>query len=127
MDILKIKKNKREKVEEKKIEKKEVKKEKTLSRKINENYLCLRSAHISEKAGDLAEKNQYIFKVYPETNKIEIKKAIKETFKVDPVSVKIINVFKKKRRSGRIKGWRKGYKKAIVKIKEGQKIDLLPR
>lgn len=127
MDILKIKKNKREKVEEKKIEKKEVKQEKILSRKINENYLCLRSAHISEKAGDLAEKNQYIFKVYPETNKIEIKKAIKETFKVDPVSVNIINVFKKKRRLGKIKGWRKGYKKAIVKIKEGQKIDLLPR
>jgi len=43
------------------------------------------------------------------------------------LGVKIINLPPKKRRLGKIRGWRKGYKKAIVRIKEGQKIEVLPR
>jgi len=43
------------------------------------------------------------------------------------MDVKIINVPAKRRRLGRISGWRKGYKKAIVRLKEGQKIEVLPR
>jgi len=43
------------------------------------------------------------------------------------LNIKIINVPKKRRRLGRISGWKKGYKKAIVKIKKGQKIEVLPR
>ena len=89
--------------------------------------MILKAAHVTEKAGDLAGKNQYIFKVYPEANKIKIKKAVEDIFKIDVISVKIINVPKKKRRLGKISGWRKGYKKAIVGIKKEQKIDILPR
>jgi len=40
------------------------------------------------------------------------------------LSVNTVKIPKKRRRLGRISGWRKGYKKAIVKIKEGQKIDV---
>jgi len=43
------------------------------------------------------------------------------------MDVKIINVPAKERRLGRISGWKKGFKKAIIKIKEGQKIEVLPR
>jgi len=75
----------------------------------------------------LAERNQYVFKVFPDANKIEIKKAIKEIYGADVEEVRIINVPRKKRRRGRIEGWRKGYKKAIVKIKEGQTIEILPK
>ena len=85
------------------------------------------SPHITEKATDLAQKNQYVFKVFPKANKTEIKKAIEDLYKVEVLDVKIINVPKKRRRLGRISGWKKGYKKAIVKIKEGQKIEVLPR
>lgn len=87
----------------------------------------LKSPHITEKATELAKKNQYVFKVYPQANKNEIKKAIEELYNVDVLDVKIINIPKKRRRLGRISGWRKGYKKAIVKIKEGQKIEILPK
>ena len=90
-------------------------------------YRILKSVHITEKATDLTKENQYVFQVWPAANKVEVKKAIKELYGVDVLSVKIINVPPKRRRLGRISGWRKGYKKAIVKIKEGQKIEVLPR
>jgi large subunit ribosomal protein L23 len=87
----------------------------------------LKSPHITEKASDLTKVNQYIFKVFPRANKTEIKKAVENLYGVNVISVKIINIPPKRRTLGRISGWRKGYKKAIVKIKEGQKIELLPR
>jgi len=59
--------------------------------------------------------------------KLEIKKAIEGLYGVDVLSVKVINIPKRRRRLGRITGWRKGYKKAIVKIKKGQKIEIIPR
>jgi len=90
-------------------------------------YRILKTPHVTEKATDLVKKNQYVFKVFPEANKTEIKKAIEDLYGVDVESVKTINVPRKQRRLGRIKGWRKGYKKAIVKIKEGQKIEVMPK
>ncbi|PIP24726.1 MAG: 50S ribosomal protein L23 [Candidatus Nealsonbacteria bacterium CG10_big_fil_rev_8_21_14_0_10_36_228] len=107
----------------------EIKEEITAPKKavIGEAYKILRTPHITEKATDLVKKNQYVFKVFPEANKTEIKKAIEDLYGVDVESVKTINIPRKKRRLGRIKGWRKGYKKAIVKIKEGQKIEVMPK
>jgi len=85
------------------------------------------SPRITEKATAISQKNQYVFKVFPKANKTEIKKAIEDLYKVEVLDVKIINVPAKRRRLGRISGWKKGYKKAIVKIKKGQKIEVLPR
>jgi large subunit ribosomal protein L23 len=90
-------------------------------------FKVLKSAHTTEKATDLTKFNQYIFKVYPNTNKKQIKDAVEKLYKVNVLRVRIINVPKKKRRLGRIEGWKKGYKKAIVKVKEGQKIEIAPR
>lgn len=90
-------------------------------------YKVLRRPHITEKATDLAGQNQYIFEVFRGVNKIEVKKAIEDVYGVDVMGVKIVNIPKKKRRLGKTEGWRQGYKKAIVKIKEGQKIEVLPR
>ena len=95
--------------------------------KIGEAYRVLKSPHVTEKAADLAKKNQYVFKVFPEVNKIRVKKAIEDLYGVDVMSVKIVNVPSKKRRLGRVSGYRSGYKKAIIKIKEGQKIEIMPR
>lgn len=83
--------------------------------------------HVTEKATKLAEKNQYIFKVASKANKNEVKKAVEDLYKVKVLDVKIINVPAKRRQVGRISGWKKGYKKAIVKIKEGQKIEIFPK
>ena len=92
-----------------------------------EAYRILKSLHITEKATDLTKKNQYVFRVYSRSNKIGIKKVIEDLYGVKVLNVRIIKISKKRRRLGRITGWRKGYKKAIVKIKKGQKIEVLPR
>jgi len=69
--------------------------------------------------------NQYIFKVNSNTNKSEVKKSIEGIYGVDVLSVNIIKIPHKKRRIGKTEGFRKGYTKAVVKIKEGQKIEIL--
>jgi len=95
--------------------------------KTGEAWKFLKFPHVTEKATDLTKKNQYIFKIFSRANKTEIKKAIESLYGVDVISVRIVKIPPKKRRLGRISGWRKGYKKAIVKIKEGEKIEVLPR
>lgn len=88
-------------------------------------YEAVDQPHISEKASYLSEKNQYIFEVSPNYNKNEIKKAIQGIYGVDVLSVNVVKIPSKKRRLGKTEGFRKKYKKAIVKIKEGQKIEIL--
>ncbi len=88
------------------------------------NRYVLRRPHISEKATDLAEKGFYIFRVEKIASKKEIKKETEKRYGVNVMSVRIINIPSKKRRVGRTEGTRKGYKKAIVKVKKGQSIDL---
>lgn len=103
-------------------------KEKTIAkpkRGIVFSYNIVRNPHISEKTTSLAKNNQYIFKVFSRANKTEIKKAVEGLYGVDVLSVNLIKIPAKKRTLGRISGFRKGYKKAIVKIKEGQKIEIL--
>lgn len=93
----------------------------------SEYWRALKSPHITEKGTDLNKKDQYVFKVFSGANKTEIKKSIEGLYNVDVLKVRIINIHAKKRRLGKSEGTRKGYKKAIVRIKKGQKIELLPR
>lgn len=87
----------------------------------------LKAPYITEKTTNLAEKNQYVLKIWNRANKHEIKKAIENLYKVNVINVKIINVPAKRRRVGKIPGWKKGYKKAIIRLKEGQKIEIFPK
>jgi len=97
------------------------------------SYEAIKQPHISEKASDLAEKNQYIFEVSGARprgcsgsyNKQEVKKSVEGIYGVDVLSVNMIKIPAKKRRLGKTEGFRKAYKKAVVKIKEGQKIEIL--
>ncbi len=85
----------------------------------------IKQAVVSEKGAVLKEKeNRYIFKVHPDANKIEIKKAIEKTFDVKVLDVKTINMKGKTKRLGRFEGKRSSWKKAIVRIKEGDTIDI---
>ncbi|KKP42103.1 MAG: 50S ribosomal protein L23 [Parcubacteria group bacterium GW2011_GWA2_33_14] len=88
------------------------------------SYNVVKEPHISEKATYLAKDNKYIFKVYNNTNKPEIKKSIEGIHGVNVLSVNIIKIAGKKRRLGKIEGFKKGHAKAIVTIKEGQKIEI---
>jgi len=87
----------------------------------------LKWPHVTEKATDLAKVGQYIFNVYERANKPEIKKAVEDVYGVKVVSIKVIKIPPKRRRLGKIEGWRKGYKKAIVRLAPGQQIEILPR
>jgi len=89
------------------------------------SYEAVKQPHISEKASYLAESNQYIFDVLPGYNKNEIANSVEGIYKVNVLSVNIVKIPAKKRRLGRTQGFRKAYKKAIVTIKEGQKIEIL--
>jgi len=130
-DILKRKKKKKEEPAKKPEKKPEKKKEQPkVSRPSRPGlaYRVLASPHVTEKATRLSESNQYIFKVLPKSNKTEIKKAIESLYGINVEKVRIINIHKKKRRTGRRReGWKKGYKKAIVEVKRGQKIEIMPR
>ncbi|OGD65452.1 50S ribosomal protein L23 [Candidatus Berkelbacteria bacterium RIFCSPHIGHO2_12_FULL_36_9] len=78
---------------------------------------------ITEKSMSGTSMGRYAFKVKNNANKIEIKKVIKEVYKVDPISVNIINMKgKEKKWRGRTSGKTSDWKKAIITIKKGQKI-----
>ncbi|HCC60186.1 MAG TPA: 50S ribosomal protein L23 [Candidatus Staskawiczbacteria bacterium] len=89
------------------------------------SYEAITKPHISEKATYLAEKNQYIFVVPVSYNKKEIKNSVEGIYNVDVLSVNKVKIPAKKRRIGATQGFKKGFVKAIVKIKEGQKIEVL--
>jgi large subunit ribosomal protein L23 len=79
---------------------------------------------ISEKGTALAESaNQFLFKVRPDANKIEVKYAVETLFKVKVLDVRMARYLGKIRRVGRSMGRRSDWKKAYVTLKEGDKID----
>jgi len=86
----------------------------------------LKEPHISEKATDLSENGKYIFRVYKDANKSEIKKAVAGLYGVVVKEVNIINIKTKTRILRGRKGEKPGYKKAIVTLEKGHKIEILP-
>ncbi|MBI2633799.1 MAG: 50S ribosomal protein L23 [Parcubacteria group bacterium] len=85
--------------------------------------LFIERPHISEKGGDLRNLGQYVFVVSKKANKDLVKKAVESIFKVKVEKVRIINLPGKRKRLGKTEGWRSGYKKAIVTLKRGEKIE----
>ncbi len=78
---------------------------------------------ISEKSYDQIEKNKYTFEVHPTARKIEVRKAIEEIFNVGVTKVNTMRVSGKMKRQGYTRGRTKNWKKAIVTLKEGDKIE----
>lgn len=79
---------------------------------------------ISEKSMSMLESNKYSFYVDTNANKIEIKKAVEELFKVTVLNVNTLSVKGKIKRVGRYAGKTSDRKKAIVTLKEGDKIEI---
>ncbi len=76
---------------------------------------------ITETSMEGMSENKYTFEVLRTANKIEIKNAIEKIFGVDVESVNTMNVKGKKKRLGRNEGYRRSWKKAIVKLKPESK------
>jgi large subunit ribosomal protein L23 len=93
---------------------------------MNEPYDIIQTASLTEKASLLGEKqNKYVFRVSPRANKIEIKNAIERIFQKKVVDVNTCNYAGKWKRVRGPLGRKAHWKKAIVTLKEGEKIDLV--
>ena len=79
---------------------------------------------VTENSVDLMQENKYCFKVAMDANKIEIKNAIEEIFKVTVVNVNTVNVHGKMKRMGRTQGMTASWKKAVVTLREGDSIEV---
>lgn len=87
-------------------------------------YDVLRRPLVTEKSTVLAERNKYCFEVARDANKAQIKDAVEKAFKVKVASVNVMTVPGKMRRAGRQRGMTSPWKKALVTVEEGNKIEL---
>ena len=78
---------------------------------------------VTEKSSALMELNKYTFEVRRDVNKIQIRKAVEEAVKVKVLSVNTINVKSKPKRMGASVGRTRSWKKAIVSLPQGQRIE----
>ena len=80
---------------------------------------------ITEKSANIsADGKKVVFKVAKNANKVQIRQAVESIFNVKVTNVNTVNVRAKKKRVGRYEGTTKAYKKAIVTLAEGSKLDL---
>lgn len=87
------------------------------------NFILLKTL-VSEKAAMFEGKGVYTFIVYKQANKLEVKKAVKEIYGVNPEKVRMINVEGKQVRFGARKGRQSDWKKAIVTLPKGKTINI---
>lgn len=83
----------------------------------------IRKPVISEKSYDSINQGKYTFEVDPAANKIDIKSAVEESFKVTVLAVNTSYVRPKARKMGYTRGRTRGWKKAVVTLKPGDKIE----
>ncbi len=90
-------------------------------------YQVVKNIRLSEKASLLLEENnEYVFKVDRAANKLEIKRAVEHLFKTKVASVRTCNYNGKKKRERRADFGRTAHwKKAIVKLQDGEQIELV--
>ena len=88
-------------------------------------YKIIRSPYLTEKVSVLtSESNQYAFKVDRSASKLDIKKAVEEFFSVKVKEVNTIKVKGKTKRLRNINRKKSDWKKAYVRLEEGQTIDI---
>ena len=82
---------------------------------------------ISEKSMDHTQRGKYTFRVHDDANKLQVKQAVEELFKVDVLDVNVLTTKAKEKTRGRRRvrnrGWTSPWKKAVVTLAEGQKIE----
>ncbi len=84
----------------------------------------IKRLHVTEKAADAESQSVYTFVVDMKATKNEIAKEIKRTYNVTPEKIRVMNMRGKRVRWGRNRGQRSGWRKAMVALKKGEKINL---
>lgn len=92
--------------------------------KPNQYFNPIKRPYVTEKASLLAEKNSYVFEVDRKATKGQIKEAIESIYKVTVIKINIINLPARPKGWGRLEGSKKATSKAVVTVKEGQKIEI---
>jgi len=87
-------------------------------------YEVLRRPLVTEKGTYLQEQNKYLFEVAINANKPQVKQAVEKAFDVTVKSVNLMTVAGKRKRYGRAIAKRPDWKKAVVTLKEGDKIQI---
>jgi len=77
---------------------------------------------LTEKTNSLREEGKFVFKVDPRATKIQVKEAVRKLFNVHPISCTIINVTPKPKRLKYRSGYTANWKKAIVRLQNGETI-----
>jgi len=78
---------------------------------------------VSEKSYSLIEDRKYSFRVHPDAHKTQVRQAVEELFSVKVERVNIVKVQAKPKRRGLFRGTRPGWKKAIVQLRAGERIE----
>jgi len=84
----------------------------------------LLSPLVTEKATRLSAEGQYAFRVHVQANKTQIREAVGRVYRVHPIHVTIVSMRGKNVRYGKTQGKRKAWKKAVVTLKKGEKIQM---
>lgn len=93
---------------------------------MSDMYSILKRPLLTEKGTDQKEAlNKYLFEVDVNANKIEVRNAVEKIFSVKVSDVHTVNVKGKAKRVGRHLGKRSDWKKAIVTLKAGEKIEII--
>ncbi len=87
-------------------------------------YEVLRRPLITEKTAMLQAQGKYAFEIAGEANKLQVKQAVEKAFKVGVLAVNVMTVSGKTRRIGRRQVLTPSWKKAIVTLRPGDKIEL---
>ncbi len=91
---------------------------------MKDSHQIIRRPLITEKSTHFMEKQGYVFQVAPDANRIEIKHAIEDLFDVKVKKVNVLWQRGKMKRVGRNIGMTKRFKKAVVTLQPGHKIDV---
>ncbi len=91
------------------------------------NKLLVKKAIITEKSTDFAKLGKYVFLVEKNCTASEAKKIVEKEYSVKVTGANVINVKDKPKRVGNSMGVKSGYKKIIMTLKKGQKLDILPQ
>lgn len=86
-------------------------------------YRILLAHRLSEKTNALSKAGKYVFQVHPDANKPEVRKAVEKVYDVHVRKVNMVSVLGKKRRYGRAVGRTNFWKKAIVTVAAGERIE----
>ena len=88
-------------------------------------HRVIKRALLTEKSTSAKdESNKYIFEVDRRANKIEVASAVEKLFKVKVLDVNVMNMMGKKKRVGRIMGQKSSWKKAVVTLAPGNRIEI---